>query len=255
MSLSLRFLKITERNFRVWLTYWRSSLVGNFLDPLFMLLGLGLGLGESIKEIGGMSYIQFIAPGIIASAGMYSATFECTFSTYTRMEPQKTFDSILMTPIMLDDIVAGEILWGAIKGLESSLAILIVMALLPMNLTPSWWGLGVIPISLLSGLMFASMALLYTSYSPSYDFFSYFFTLALTPQFLLSGIFFPLENMPSWVQFLSKFMPLTHAVNLNRSLVMGTIKGELWWDVLWIVIFITIMFLFALRRMRKRMMV
>ena len=250
---AMRFLKMTRRNFEVWLTYWRSSLVGNLLDPLFMLLGLGLGLGESIKEIGGMSYIQFIAPGIIASAGMYAATFECTFSAYTRMVPQKTFDSIMMTPMMLDDIVAGEILWGAVKGMESSLAILVVMALLPMGLTPSWWGLMVIPVSLLVCMMFASMALVYTSYSPSYDFFSYYFTLALTPQFLLSGIFFPLEDMPQWVQWLSEFMPLTHAVDLTRSLVMGWIHRGLWLDVFWIVGFVVVMFIIALRRMKKRM--
>ena len=253
MSLSTRFFTMWRRNFVVWLTYWRSSLVGNLLDPLFMLLGLGLGLGESIKEIGGMSYIQFIAPGVIASAGMYAATFECTFSTYTRMVPQKTFDSILMTPMTLDDVVAGEILWGATKAMESSAAILLVMVLLPMHLTPSWWALLVIPVSLLVGLMFASMALVYTSYSPAYDFFSYYFTLALTPQFLLSGIFFPIEGMPHWVQWISELMPLTHAVNLMRSLVMGWVRSGLWLDMLWVLGFAALMYFLAARRMRRRM--
>lgn len=252
MRISWRFLTMWRRNFVVWLTYWRSSLVGNLLDPLFMLLGLGLGLGESIKEIGGMSYIQFIAPGVIASAGMYAATFECTFSTYTRMAPQKTFDSILMTPMTLEDIIAGEITWGATKGMESSAAILLVMLALPMRLTPSWWGLMVIPVSLLIGLMFASMAMVYTSYAPAYDFFSYYFTLALTPQFLLSGIFFPLENMPHWVQWISELMPLTHAVNLTRSLVMGWIKPQLGLDMLWVIGFAVLMYILAARRMRRR---
>jgi len=250
--MSLGFLTIWRRNYVVWLTYWRSSLVGNLLDPLFMLLGMGLGLGESIKEIGGMSYIQFISPGIIASAGMYAATFECTFSTYTRMAPQKTFESILMTPMTLTDIVGGEILWGATKGMESAAAILLVMVALPMRLTPSWWGLMVIPVSLLIGLMFASMAMVYTSYAPAYDFFSYYFTLALTPQFLLSGIFFPIEGMPRWVQWVSEFMPLKHAVNLTRSLVMGHIRPQLMLDMAWVVGIAALAYFVAARRMRRR---
>ncbi len=253
MRLSYRFWRVWYRNMKVWLTYWKASFIGNFLDPLFMILGLGLGLGASIKRIEGMSYIQFLAPGVVASSVMYTATFECTFGTFTRLKPQKTFDSILMTPMMVEEIAAGEIFWGATKGVLTAVSILAVMLVMPFDLIHSWWALLVPFVGLLAGLMFAALALLYTSYSPSYDFFSYYITLALTPMLLLSGIFFPLSNMPEWVQTLAWVLPLTHAVNLSRSLAMGWISPELLWDVLWIAVFTSAVFVIAVRRLKVRL--
>lgn len=223
------------------------------MDPLFWLLGLGFGLGKSIEHIQGLSYIEFMAPGVIASTAMYTATFECTYGTYTRMEPQKTFDSILMTPVTVQDIAAAEMLWAATKAMITSFAILIVMLIIPAHLVKSYWAILIPVVGLFIGLMFSSMALLYTSYTPSYDFFSFFFTLGLTPMFLLSGIFFPLETMPQWVQTASWFMPLTHAVNLTRSLALGWVGPHLLKDAAWIAFVTIILFLLAARRLKKRM--
>jgi lipooligosaccharide transport system permease protein len=150
MNLTPKLFRVWQRNFHVWLTYWKPSLVG----------------------------IQFLAPGIISSAAMYSAVFECTFGTYTRLEPQKTFDSILMTPVMVDDITAAEILWGATKATMTAFAILIVMLAMPFDLVQSYGAIFVPLVGFLVGLMFSAIAVLYTSYAPSYDFFSYFFTHA-----------------------------------------------------------------------------
>lgn len=253
MMLSTKLFRVWQRNFLVWLTYWKPSVVGNFLDPLFMLLGLGFGLGGSVRLIEGLNYIQFLAPGIVASAAMYSATFECTFGTYTRLEPQKTFDSILMTPVLVDDIAAAEILWGAAKAIMTACAILLVMLAMPFQLVQSAGAVFVPLIGFITGLMFSAIAVLFTSYTPNYDFFSYFFTLALTPMLMLSGIFFPLDNMPKWVQMLAWFLPLTHAVNLSRSLVMGWFHLNLLWDTLWIFAFTVLIFAAAVKRLRKRL--
>ena len=253
MKLTLGAVRVWRRNLRVWLTYWQASVIGNFLDPMFMLLGLGFGLGKSIERIEGLSYIQFLAPGIIASTAMYTATFENTYGTFTRMEPQKTFDSILMTPVTVEDVAAAEILWGATKAMLTSCAILLVMLALPLDLVKSPWALMIPPVGLLVGLMFSTVAVLYTSYTPSYDFFSFYFTLGLTPMFLLSGIFFPLSNMPEWVQTVSWFLPLTHAVNLTRSLVMGWVEPQLAWDAVWIAAFTAALFSLAVRRLKKRL--
>ena len=102
----------------------------NFGEPFLYLLGLGLGLGRFIGELGGLPYLTFLATGLIASSSMNTATFEGLFSVYTRMVPQQTYEGMLATPLEVDDIVAGEMLWCATKGLFSSSAILLVASLL-----------------------------------------------------------------------------------------------------------------------------
>ena len=108
--------RVWQRNFTVYTKLYKSSLVFNFIEPILYLIALGLGLGAFVKEINGVPYINFLAPGLIASSSMFAATFECTYGTYIRMTYQKTFDAILVTPINIDDLVAGELIWGATKG-------------------------------------------------------------------------------------------------------------------------------------------
>ena len=219
-------LRVTQRNLRVWHQYAGASALGNFGEPLLYLVALGYGLGRIVPRIGGMSYAEFIAPGLIVSTAMYTATFECTFGSYTRLATQKTFEAVLATPITVGELVAGEAIWGGLKATFGATIVLLVIGL--FGLAPSWLALGVLPAAFATGLMFASLALTVTALSHSYESFHYYFTLAVAPMFLFSGVFFPLDRMPAWVGQIAQALPLTHAVQVSRSLVRGTIGPELW---------------------------
>lgn len=212
-------LTVWARNLRVWRRLLGPSLVLNFGEPTLYLVALGLGLGVFIGEMEGTSYIAFLASGIIASSAMNTASFEGMYSVYTRMVPQRTYDALLITPLDVDDIVAGEMLWCATKSLISGTAILIVAAAL--GITNGWQALWVIPILILVGLCFAGPALIMATLSPGYNFFEYYFTLVLTPLLLLSGVFYPAETLPDAIGVAVQFLPLSHAVDLIRPLVLG----------------------------------
>lgn len=219
--ISHRALYVWRRNFTVYTTYFKASLVGNIGEPLLYLFAMGFGLGGYITEIKGMSYIDFIAPGLIVSSAMYSATFECTFGSFTRLTGQKTFDSILATPVSLPDLVFGEILWGMSKSLISGMIMLLIMALFGIY-TPSPGVIVIILFVALTGYVFASAALCCTALSPSYEFFHYYFVLFIAPMFFLSGVFFPLDRFPDAVKWLSLTLPATYSVSLVRNLFHGT---------------------------------
>jgi lipooligosaccharide transport system permease protein len=160
----------------------------NFGEPCLYLLGMGYGLGHYIGEIQGLPYLTFLAPGLIASSSMNTASFEGMYSVYTRMVPQRTHEAMLCAPIDVDDIILGEQLWCATKSLFSGIAILLVATALGAVI--SWKAIFIVPIIFLIGLAFAGSALAVTAFSKSYDFFSFYFTLVITPMFFLCGVFF-----------------------------------------------------------------
>lgn len=218
-STSLRWLPVWRRNLLVWRKLSVPSLLGNFGDPLLYLLALGYGLGNFVGSLQGMPYITFLASGIVCSSAMNTATFEALYSAYTRMTTQQTWAGMLAAPLEVDDIVLGEMMWAGTKSVISAGAILAVAALL--GLTRGWGALWILPLSLLVGICFAAMALVVTAVSKSYDFFLYYFTLVITPMILASGVFFPLEGLPRTVQSMARWMPLTHAVEIIRPLMVG----------------------------------
>ncbi len=250
-SLSWRAVTVWYRNAKVWTTFYKASIIGNLGEPLLYLLAMGWGLGRMVGTVDGIPYIQFLAPGLVCSTAMYASTFECTFGAFTRMTRQNTYDAILATPVSLEDIVAGEILWGASKGFLSGAAMLLVMALFGLAQSP--WSILALPLSFLIGLLFSALSMIVTARSPSYDFFSYYFTLAIAPMFLFSGIFFPVGNLPHWAQVVAWFLPLTHGVTASRALFNGQIHWGNAADLLWIVVFFIVTFVIAVRGIRKRM--
>ena len=214
---------VWRRNVRVWRRLMVPSLVLNFGEPFLYLLGLGFGLGQFIGEMGGVSYFAFLASGLVASSGMTVASYEGIYSVYTRMVPQKTYDGMLATPVEIDDIVAGEMLWCATKGCISGSTILLVAALL--GAVADMQALLCVPILFLIGLAFAGPAIAVSAVSPSYDFFSYYITLVITPMFILCGVFYPIASLPEIAQHAVQALPLTHAVALVRPLVIGAPIG------------------------------
>jgi len=252
--MSHRAFRVWLRNFTVYKIYYRASLVGNIGEPLLYLFAMGLGIGGYITEIEGLRYIEYIAPGLIVTSAMYSATFECTFGSFTRLTQQRTFDSILATPVSLEDLALGEILWGMTKSLISGTVMIVVMTVAGLY-TPSF---GVIPIMLTvaaTGFVFAAAALCCSALSPSYEFFNYYFTLCIAPMFFLSGVFFPLAGFPEIFQWLSYALPATHSVTLVRYFFHGAVTGQLMVAAVFLMILGSALYLAAVRLIGRRLVV
>ncbi|NPA93958.1 MAG: ABC transporter permease [Thermodesulfobacteria bacterium] len=215
--------RVWYRNFKVWLKHIQASLIGNLGQPFLFLLAFGFGLGRSVPEIEGMTYLQFIAPGLVTSAVMYSAAFEATYGSYTRLSTQGTFEAILMTPINVFELAMGEIIWGATKGL---IAGLIMLATLPLfGVVPSAWSIFMVPLLFLEGVIFAAFGLIMTAIATNYDFFNYFTSLVITPLFLFSGIFFSLKALAPSLKLILMLLPLSNIVDLSRMLCYGRLNG------------------------------
>ena len=214
---------------------------------------MGVGLGAYVGLVDGQKYIEFIAPGIIASYAMFSASFECTYGSFLRMDYQRTFDAIIATPLNVEDVIAGEIFWGATRSTMTAIVILIIAAI--FQLIPSPWAMLIPIVAFLEGLMFASIALLFTSLVPSIYSFNYYFTLFITPMFFFSGVFFPLSSFPEIVQNLSWIAPLTPVVHLSRALVSGQFHPQLLWALALIIVLAVIFFSISMFTMRRRLIV
>ena len=221
----LRWIPVWRRNFLVWRKLAIPSVLGNLADPLIYMLGLGYGLGGLLPQVGGVSYVRFLAAGTIVSSTMNAATFESLYSAFSRMHVQKTWDAILNTPLSLDHVLTGELVWAASKSLLSGLAILLVITALGLASSPL--ALWVVPVIFLTGLAFAALGLIVCALAPSYDFFMYYFTLFITPMMLVSGVFFPADQLPPLLHTLAGWLPLAHAVALARPLLQGEIPQHL----------------------------
>jgi len=244
-------IRVWQRNRDVFFRLWHSEAPGFIAEPIIILLAMGLGLGAYIGLVDGQRYIEFIAPGIIASYAMFSASFECTYGSFVRMEYQKTYDAIIATPLSIEDVTAGEIFWGATRSLMTGTIILVIAA--AFQLVPSPWALIIPILAFLEGLMFASIAILFTSIVPAIYSFNYYFTLFITPMFFFSGVFFPLSSFPEIVQTLSWIAPLTPVVHLTRALIKGEFHPNLLWALALIIVLSALFFSVSLITMRRRL--
>jgi lipooligosaccharide transport system permease protein len=246
---SLRFIHVWRRNLLVWRKLAIPSVLGNLADPLLYMVGLGYGLGSLLPQMQGVSYVAFLAGGVVCSSTMMTASFEAMYSAFSRMHVQRTWDAIINAPLTLDDVVLGELVWAASKSVLSGCAVLIVAAAL--GLVGSAMALLILPVILLTGLVFAGLGLIITALSPSYDFFMYYFTLAITPMMLLCGVFFPPEQLPGAVQAAAQALPLTHAVALSRPLLNGVMPDHAWLHVLVLALYAGVSYAVARQRILK----
>jgi lipooligosaccharide transport system permease protein len=214
-----RFFPVWRRNALVWRKLALPSLLGNVADPLLQLAAFGWGVGSLVGSVGGVPYILFLASGTVSMSVMTAASFEALFSAFSRMHVQKTWDAILLTATGLDDVLLGELLWAASKSLLSGAAMIAIVALLDISRAPTL--LLALPLLALVGMLFAALGLIVTALARSYDFFTYYFTLVLTPMTFLSGVFFPLSAMPPWLREIAAWLPLSVAVDLVRPLFFG----------------------------------
>ncbi len=221
--ISLRWWPVFRRNLLVWQKLAIPSLVGNIAEPLITLVAFGYGLGALVGQVqlngSAVPYILFLASGSVCMSAMQAASFEALYSAFSRMQVQRTWDGIMNAPVRLDDVVFAEMLWAAFKSLFTTTVILLVMLALGISHSPllliAWPLLGLV------GITFSSIALIFNALAKGYDFFTYYFTLFLTPTMFLSGVFFPRDQLPGVMRTISDWLPLTAAVELIRPLFMG----------------------------------
>ncbi len=227
-------VRVWRRDVRNFSKLWRGALLPTFLDPLFYLFAMGFGLGTYLATIQGIPYKNFIAPGLIASAAMWSAVFETTYNTYIKMNEAHLYDALVATPVEVPDLVTGEIAWSATRSLVYGSSFLAVIT--AFGLVDSWWALTIPFFLLLGGACFGVIGMLFTALVPKIDLYSYFFTLFVTPMFLFSGIFFPLDKLPDGLEIVAWFTPLYHLVNLMRELATGPALGSVIGNAAWLTI-------------------
>jgi len=246
------FLPVWRRNFLVWKKLALPSILGNLADPLIYMLGLGYGLGAMLPSIEGQPYVAFLAAGTICASTMNAATFEALYSAFSRMHVQKTWDAILNTPLGLADVVAGELFWAATKSLFSGAAILVVIT--GMGLTHGPLMLWALPAIVLTGLAFAALGLIWNALAPSYDFFMYYFTLFITPMTLVSGVFFPTDQLPGWLALIGGWLPLAQGVALVRPLLAGQLPANALIHIMALLLTAGVAFAIALHLTRRRLL-
>lgn len=249
---AIGWFPVWQRNFLVWRKLALPSILGNLADPLIYMLGLGYGLGAMLPAIDGQSYVTFLAAGIVCSSTMNAATFEALYSAFSRMHVQKTWEAILNTPLGLADVVAGELFWAATKSFFSGAAILVVVSALGLTNGPLI--LWVLPTIVLTGLAFAALGLIWNALAPSYDFFMYYFTLFITPMTLISGVFFPTDQLPGWLATVGHWLPLAQGVALVRPLLAGQVPADLALHVAALLATTIGAFAIALRLTRRRLL-
>jgi lipooligosaccharide transport system permease protein len=259
-KLTRRVWTVWRRNFDVFMKTWHVNFLPSLIEPILYLLAFGFGLGTFVTSIEGVKYIQWIAPGLVAITVMYGAFFECTYGSFVRMYYQRTFDAIIATPINVEEVIAGELLWGATRATFNSAIVLAVVAVFGLISTP--WFLLMLLVAFFGGLLFAALGMCFTALAPNIDFFNYPTFLLITPMFLISNTFIPLASFPSQLQTIAlAALPLTHITDLSRLLIVGKIEAlgglapewVLLLAVFWIAIVTVVFFVLSIYLMKRRL--
>jgi lipooligosaccharide transport system permease protein len=254
-QISKRFIRVWQRNLTVYQRIWKVVFLPPLLEPIFYLVAFGVGLSVLVGSIQyrgfQVSYTGFIAPALIAVNIMYNAFFENTYASFVRMYYQRTFDAMLATPLNLEEVMTAEITWAATKSVIATAIMQGVISLFGLIQYPE--GLLILPLAFLGGIAFGSIGMFFTSMVRTIEMFNLPIFLFVTPMFLFSGTFFPLDNLPLWAQKVATLFPLTHLVGLTRSLSFGLMEPGLLWSFAYLLLFCLVFFPLALLRMRRRL--
>lgn len=246
------WVAVWRRNYLGWKKIALASVLGNLADPMIYLFGLGFGIGTMIGPVEGTSYIAFLAAGMVATSAMASATFETVYGSFGRMNDQRTWEGMLCTQLTLGDILLGELAWAATKALMAGTAITIVATTLGYASWPSI--LWLLPVIALSGLAFASLAMVVTALAPSYEYFVFYQTLVITPMLFLCGAMFPVSQFPGAFQDVASLLPLAHAIDLVRPAMLGRPAGSMGLHIGALCIYTVLPFFLSVALFRRRLM-
>ncbi len=246
-------LAVWRRNAAMYGRTWMYNLLPNFFEPVLYLVAIGLGVGAYVSEMAGMSYAEFLAPGLVCVAAMNGASFEVTYNIYVRLTFDKAYDAMLTTPIGPDEVLAGEVLWAMTRASIYGGCFFLVLVLWGLAPMPS--AILALPSILLSGLLFAALGIAFTLRVPSIDLFSFYFTLFLTPLFLFSDVFFPLEERlaGAWL-WVAELLPLLHPVRIARCAFRGEFRAIILWDVVYLLGLSTALLWWSRSAVRERLM-
>ena len=254
-NISYRAWHVWRRNLDVSRSSWKTTILPPLLEPMLYIVAFGLGLGAYVAKVGYRGrmtdYLAFLAPGMIALGVLSHSIFECMYGSFVRMRYQRTFDAMLCTPLLMEDILAGEILWGATKGFFAGVVVLSVISVWGLAAFPS--SLLVLPTAALSGLMFAAFGLLFASISPYIENLNLPTFFFINPMFFFSGTFFPIDGLPRWLKALAWLLPLTHTVDLMRAAAYGILEARLWASVAYLAVLTPIVCYAAIFLMKKRL--
>ena len=243
--------RVWRRNFKVFSKVWKGALLPQFFDPLFYLLALGFGLGTYLAKVNGIPYKQFVGAGLMSSAVMWAATFETTWNIFFKMEETRLYDSVLSTPVEVQDLVLAEMAWAATRAVIYGTTFTVIVAL--FGLVDSPWAVLTPLFLALGGACFGMLGLTFTSLIKTMDWYSFYYTLFITPLFLFSGIFYPLTRLPDWVHVIAWFTPLYHLVQITRGLVLGPDALSVLGNALWLLVVIVVLFPIPVRALRRRL--
>ncbi|AFX99838.1 ABC transporter permease [Bdellovibrio bacteriovorus] len=244
--------KVWSRNFMYFKKTWLVSLFWIVLEPVIYLGAIGFGLGAFVNNMGGMSYIEFFFPALLSTTAMMVAFFEGTYGNYTKLTHQKTYATIMLTRVGPEEIVAGELLWATSKGFFGVIGVTIVA--LFFGLIDSYRILLALPILFLMSALFSCIGMILTSYARNYDSFIYSTSGLIVPMSLLSGTYFPLDQLPAALRYVAYLFPLTHAVAAVREVLH---QGPTLWVLIHVLILLAATWIcmnIAFFRIRKKLL-
>ncbi len=244
-------LRVLNRHLQVFSHTWQHNVMFTVVEPLLYLAAFGLGMGAFVQDVAGMSYLEFLAPGMVTLSAMYAATFECSYGTFVRLHYQKTFLALLAGPVTARDVILGEMLYGTLKSALFGTVILAVVAALGQIRSPE--ALAIPLVLALQGLVFAALAMWYTAFITNIDYLNYYITLAILPFFLFGGLFFPVDPLPAWVKTANYLNPLYHSVEVCRALALGQANAGLWLHVGLLALIGAVVLPLPLKLMEKRL--
>jgi len=251
LSVTPYFFKVWVRNAQVFMTLWKFNFLPALAEPLLFIFVMGLGIGSYIKEIEGVPYLDFVTAGILGSAAIMQATFECTYGSFFRMRMQNTFESIISTPVSADEVGLAEVTWGASRGLVNST--LVFLILLAMGIFHRWQVVFLPPLMFLAAFNFAAIALLVTSRIAQMEYFRFYFAGFVLPAQFLCGTFFPVSRFPEALQIFAWIIPFTSYIDISRSLMLDRPARALIPELLWALGTTLIFTELAVRSMHRRL--
>jgi lipooligosaccharide transport system permease protein len=244
--------RIVERNYLVYRHGWFVFVTG-MLEPVFYLFSIGIGVGGLIGHFTladgtSVSYVEFVAPAMLATSAMNGALFDATYNIFFRMKYEKLYDAMLATPLSPNDVARGEVVWALLRGACYSAAFIVIM--LAMGVVRSWWILLALPATVLIGYAFAGAGMALTTWMRSWQDFEYI-QLAIMPMFLFSATFFPITAFEGPLRWVVEATPLYRGVTLTRELTTGALTSASLWSVVYLLVMGLAGLLLASRRFDK----